>query len=54
MPSWITYALLACFLVLPALLAFVGDEGPDNSITHESGDGEAEDDGEPGGLLVAA
>jgi hypothetical protein len=55
MPAWFSWLLLAVLLVLPVALAFVGDEPPDNSITHESGgsrDGSQDDD--PDGLLLAA
>jgi len=55
MPAWFSWLLLAVLLLLPAVLAFAGDEEPDNSITHESGDGrDRSQDDEPDGLLMAA
>ena len=32
------WILLACFLVLPVLAAFIGDEEPDNAIIQEQED----------------
>jgi hypothetical protein len=57
--SWLLWLILAALLVLPVLLRLrVGDEGPDNAITHESGDdqedGRGEGDAGPAGLLAAA
>ena len=44
--------LLACFLVLPVLAAFVGDEPPDNAITHDQQDEPRQDPDET--LMSAA
>lgn len=54
MPAWITYALLALIPFVPVVLAFVGDEPPDNAITHESGDAREAEDDDPDGALMAA
>jgi hypothetical protein len=49
--SVLLWFLLACILVLPVLLAFVGDEPPDNAIVHEQEDEPRQD---PDDLLAVA
>jgi hypothetical protein len=50
MPAWLPWLLLAAIPVLALIIRLLaGDDMPDNSITHESGD---EDD--PGPAIVAA
>ena len=51
MSVWL-WLMLAALLVLPVLLRLhVGDDGPDNAITHESGEPLDED---PDALAAAA
>lgn len=53
MHSWLPWVLLACLLILPVLLRLlVGEDEPDNAITHEQDGTEKKRD--PGPPLLTA